>query len=109
MCAGYELCSFKPAETHLSDISKYPQVCQRIILRIIVLITSKLSIHQTEKTDAKLSVIFSSFQIVEILELIFGQEARYPSVEELLLHDLFRNIDLREMRSVPVTVKNHRA
>ncbi|XP_015517643.2 slowpoke-binding protein isoform X4 [Neodiprion pinetum] len=68
MCAGYELCSFKPTETQLSDINKYPQ-------------------------------------ILEILELIFEQpDARYPSVEELLLHDLFRNIDLREMRSAPVTM-----
>ncbi|XP_048505448.1 slowpoke-binding protein isoform X3 [Athalia rosae] len=68
MCAGYELCSFKPMETHLSDITKYPQ-------------------------------------IIEILELIFEQqEAQYPTVEELLLHDLFRNIDLREMRSAPVTM-----
>lgn len=26
MCAGYELCSFKPTAAHLSDIETYPQV-----------------------------------------------------------------------------------
>ncbi|XP_015596851.1 slowpoke-binding protein isoform X2 [Cephus cinctus] len=68
MCAGYELCTFKPTPVHLSDLDKYPQV-------------------------------------VELLDLIFEQQSsRYPTVEELLLHDLFRNIDLREMRSAPVTI-----
>lgn len=38
-------------------------------------------------------------QVVEVLELIFQYpDGRYPTVEELLMCDLFRNIDLREMR-----------
>lgn len=37
--------------------------------------------------------------VVEVLELIFQHpEGRYPTIQELLLCDLFRNIDLREMR-----------
>ncbi|XP_015177663.1 PREDICTED: slowpoke-binding protein isoform X1 [Polistes dominula] len=68
MCAGYELCSFKPTAAHLSDIEIYPQV-------------------------------------IELLEIIFDETRnRYPSIEELLIHDLFRNIDLREMRCAPVTI-----
>ncbi|XP_060812681.1 slowpoke-binding protein isoform X1 [Bombus pascuorum] len=68
MCAGYELPSFKPNSTHLSDIEIYPQV-------------------------------------VELLQFIFGESSnRQKIIEELLVHDLFRNIDLREMRSAPVTI-----
>lgn len=68
MCAGYELCSFKPTAVHLSDLEMYPQV-------------------------------------VELLELIFDEPSSRPrNIHELLVHDLFRNIDLREMRSAPVTI-----
>ncbi|XP_048270582.1 slowpoke-binding protein isoform X3 [Bombus terrestris] len=68
MCAGYELPSFKPNSTHLSDVEIYPQV-------------------------------------VELLQFIFGESSnRQKIIEELLVHDLFRNIDLREMRSAPVTI-----
>lgn len=38
------------------------------------------------------------------MKLIFNQPGYYPSIEELLIHDLFRNIDLREMRHAPATV-----
>lgn len=39
-------------------------------------------------------------QVVEVLDFIFEHpEMRLPTVEELLLCDLFRNIDLREMRN----------
>ncbi|XP_067003847.2 slowpoke-binding protein [Anabrus simplex] len=42
-------------------------------------------------------------QVVEVLELIFHHpERRFPTVEELLLLDFFRNIDLREMRATPL-------
>ncbi|GFG32951.1 hypothetical protein Cfor_05510, partial [Coptotermes formosanus] len=42
-------------------------------------------------------------QVVEILEFIFQHpEQRFPSVEELLLCDFFRNIDLRELRAAPL-------
>ncbi|KYN21007.1 PREDICTED: slowpoke-binding protein isoform X1 [Trachymyrmex cornetzi] len=68
MCAGYELCTFRPSAVQLSDIEMYPQV-------------------------------------VRFLELIFTEsENRFTSIEELLIHDLFRNIDLREMRCAAVTV-----
>ncbi|KAG7197781.1 hypothetical protein KM043_001597 [Ampulex compressa] len=44
-------------------------------------------------------------QVVELLDSIFVETcSHYPSVEDLLVHDLFRNIDLREMRSAPVTI-----
>ncbi|XP_017886145.1 slowpoke-binding protein isoform X8 [Ceratina calcarata] len=44
-------------------------------------------------------------QVVELLKFIFGDSCnRHKIVEELLVHDLFRNIDLREMRSAPVTI-----
>jgi len=43
--------------------------------------------------------------VVEILEFIFQHpEQRFPSVEELLLCDFFRNIDLRELRATPLPV-----
>ncbi|XP_044737833.1 slowpoke-binding protein isoform X2 [Chrysoperla carnea] len=48
-------------------------------------------------------------QVVEVLELIFQHpDGRYPTIEELLLCDLFRNIDLREMRGSSVPVFHHR-
>ncbi|XP_029175672.1 slowpoke-binding protein isoform X2 [Nylanderia fulva] len=44
-------------------------------------------------------------QVLRFLELIFTEsEHRFTSIEELLMHDLFRNIDLREMRCSAVTV-----
>uniref|UniRef100_T1IRE2 Protein kinase domain-containing protein n=1 Tax=Strigamia maritima TaxID=126957 RepID=T1IRE2_STRMM len=42
-------------------------------------------------------------EIVDILKFIFEQEdGIYPSVEDISLLDFFRNMDLREMRSMPV-------
>lgn len=38
------------------------------------------------------------FQVAEVLQMIFESPGGYPSLEELVLCDLFRNIDLREMR-----------
>ncbi|XP_043254473.1 slowpoke binding protein isoform X1 [Colletes latitarsis] len=44
-------------------------------------------------------------QVVELLKFIFGEPTnRQKIIQELLVHDLFRNIDLREMRSAPVTI-----
>ncbi|XP_033229146.1 slowpoke-binding protein isoform X5 [Belonocnema kinseyi] len=42
-------------------------------------------------------------QVNAFLKYLF-EGPRFPSVEELIIHDLFRNIDLREMRSAPVTI-----
>lgn len=54
-------------------------------------------ISQTHKTTTK--------QVVEVLQMIFeSPDNRYPAVEELVLCDLFRNIDLREMRGPTVSV-----
>ena len=36
--------------------------------------------------------------------MIFDSPSRYPTLEELVLCDLFRNIDLREMRGTRVPV-----
>lgn len=44
-------------------------------------------------------------QVVEILQMIFeAPDGRYPTVQELVFCDLFRNIDLREMRGTSVSV-----
>lgn len=46
-------------------------------------------------------------QVAEVLSFIFDSpDGRYPSIEELVLCDLFRNIDLREMRGtcIPVSI-----
>ncbi|XP_026672377.1 slowpoke-binding protein isoform X3 [Ceratina calcarata] len=49
--------------------------------------------------------MYPQVQVVELLKFIFGDSCnRHKIVEELLVHDLFRNIDLREMRSAPVTI-----
>ncbi|KAJ4436503.1 hypothetical protein ANN_16534 [Periplaneta americana] len=46
---------------------------------------------------------YNLFAVVEVLEFIFqNPERRFPSVEELLMCDFFRNIDLREMRATPL-------
>jgi PX domain-containing protein kinase-like protein len=43
--------------------------------------------------------------VVEVLDFIFHHpKQRFPSIEELLLCDFFRNIDLREMRAAPLPV-----
>lgn len=45
-------------------------------------------------------------QVVEVLKLIFEPpDNQFPTVEELVLCDLFRNIDLREMRGPSISVK----
>ncbi|XP_006611915.1 slowpoke-binding protein isoform X4 [Apis dorsata] len=44
-------------------------------------------------------------QVIELFKFIFDELSnRHKIIEEILVHDLFRNIDLREMRSVPVTL-----
>ncbi|XP_037778575.1 slowpoke-binding protein-like isoform X1 [Penaeus monodon] len=41
-------------------------------------------------------------QVVQVLEYIFGNGDQYPSIEEILCMDFFRNLDLREMRAAPL-------
>lgn len=42
--------------------------------------------------------------VIEILNLIFDYpDGGYPTVEELVLHEFFRTIDLREMRGMGVS------
>ncbi|KAF6213105.1 hypothetical protein GE061_010820 [Apolygus lucorum] len=56
-------------------------------------------------TTANLLDIASYPQVVEVLEFIFNNpKQRCPSIEELLLSDFFRNIDLREMRATSLPV-----
>uniref|UniRef100_V9II10 Slowpoke binding protein n=1 Tax=Apis cerana TaxID=7461 RepID=V9II10_APICE len=44
-------------------------------------------------------------QVIELFKFIFDELSnRHKIIEEILVHDLFRNIDLREMRSAPVTL-----
>lgn len=89
MCAGYELSSPVPSKAHLQlDLERYPQV-NLITLRIDFL-----------------HICLIEFQVVEVLQMIFESPNGFPSLEELVLFDLFRNIDLREMRGscVPVSL-----
>ncbi|XP_049282400.1 uncharacterized protein LOC125763365 isoform X2 [Anopheles funestus] len=47
-------------------------------------------------------------QVVDVLQMIFeSPDGRYPTVEELVLCDIFRNIDLREMRGTCVPSFKH--
>lgn len=96
MCAGYELCTFRPSAVQLSDIEMYPQV------EISIAITTRRDLFIKRKCKHH---VFQ-FQVVRFLELIFTEsENHFTSIEELLIHDLFRNIDLREMRCAAVTVR----
>lgn len=44
--------------------------------------------------------------MVQVLEYIFGNGDQYPSIEEILCMDFFRNLDLREMRAAPLPVRS---
>lgn len=45
--------------------------------------------------------------VIEILNLIFDYpDGGYPSIEEIVLHEFFRNIDLREMRGMGVCINS---
>ncbi|XP_058804976.1 slowpoke-binding protein isoform X2 [Phymastichus coffea] len=60
-----------------------------------------------EPTAANLSDIQKYPQVLECLRFIFDgpiHGLKYPGVEQLILHDLFRNIDLREMRNASVNI-----
>ncbi|GAB0089024.1 uncharacterized protein DMENIID0001_035020 [Sergentomyia squamirostris] len=47
-------------------------------------------------------------QVADVLQLIFDSpDGKYPSVEDLVMHDLFRNIDLRELRGTCVPSFKH--
>ncbi|KAK7082698.1 hypothetical protein SK128_009798 [Halocaridina rubra] len=46
-------------------------------------------------------------QVVQVLEYIFGNGDQYPSIEEILCIDFFRNLDLREMRAAPLPVREN--
>lgn len=93
MCAGYELCTFRPSAVQLSDIEMYPQVSINYTYDMTFVLSRKRSTHA------------SIVQVIRFLELIFAEtDNHFTSIEELLIHDLFRNIDLREMRCAAVTV-----
>lgn len=53
-------------------------------------------------TPKHLDDIASYPQVVQVLEYIFGNGDQYPSIEEILCMDFFRNLDLREMRAAPL-------
>ncbi|XP_058452497.1 uncharacterized protein LOC131431058 isoform X2 [Malaya genurostris] len=47
-------------------------------------------------------------QVIDVLQMIFeSPDGRYPTVEELVLCDIFRNIDLRELRGTCVPSFKH--
>lgn len=97
MCAGYELCTFRPSAIQLSDIQMHPQVYE--------LITIIIDIIDSRNKHLRIFNCIFQFQVLRFLELIFTEsEHHFTSIEELLIHDLFRNIDLREMRCAAVTV-----
>ncbi|XP_014223546.1 slowpoke-binding protein isoform X1 [Trichogramma pretiosum] len=62
-----------------------------------------------EPTPDNLASINKYPQVLECLRFIFERspkpnQSKYPSIEELILHDLFRNIDLRELRNSSVNI-----
>lgn len=96
MCAGYELCTFRPSPIQLSDIEMHPQV---------LIIATTAWIVFTKRALPPINTHIFQSQVLRFLELIFTEsEHHFTSIEELLIHDLFRNIDLREMRCTAVTV-----
>ncbi|XP_076060361.1 uncharacterized protein LOC143036681 isoform X4 [Oratosquilla oratoria] len=44
-------------------------------------------------------------QVLQVLDFIFGSGEQYPSIEEILCLDFFRNLDLREMRAMPIPAR----
>lgn len=95
MCAGYELSSPTPTKTHLQlDLERYPQVkiCESNQIGLVLIFSVP-------------RICIIEFQVVEVLQMIFESPTGYPSLEELVLSDLFRNIDLREMRGSCVPVR----
>lgn len=52
-----------------------------------------------------------NLQVADILQLIFynSSESKCPKLEDLVMCDIFRNIDLREMRgtNIPVRIIKH--
>lgn len=95
MTAGYELCTFEPTALNFADIQRYPQVRKRFAFFFL-----------NYDYDFFLNIFFF-YQVWECLKFIFDQSGgRYPSIEQLILHDLFRNIDLRELRNASVNVSN---
>ncbi|KAF2364842.1 Protein kinase-like domain [Trinorchestia longiramus] len=40
--------------------------------------------------------------VVKVLDFIFGCGENYPSIEDILCCDFFRNLDLREMKAMPL-------
>jgi len=60
-----------------------------------------------EPTAANFADIQRYPQVLDCLEFIFDRQtpgATYPSIAELIFHDLFRNIDLRELRNSSVNI-----
>uniref|UniRef100_A0A182NEQ9 Protein kinase domain-containing protein n=1 Tax=Anopheles dirus TaxID=7168 RepID=A0A182NEQ9_9DIPT len=97
MCAGYELTSPQPTPGHYQlDLERYPQVSMRTVRALIL------------HPDHNLTPAPSTPQVVDVLQMIFeSPDGRYPTVEELVLCDIFRNIDLREMRGTCVPSFKH--
>ena len=44
--------------------------------------------------------------MVKVLDYIFGCGENYPSIEDLLCCDFFRKLDLREMKAMPLPVRD---
>ncbi|XP_065207219.1 slowpoke-binding protein isoform X2 [Planococcus citri] len=60
---------------------------------------------EPEPTPANMLDVAHYPHVVEILEFVFkNPKKRIPSVEELLISDFFRSIDLREMRAISLPV-----
>lgn len=95
MCAGYELRTVEPTAEQMTDLDRYPQVCLECA-----------NSNRVSSWDMKINFgSIDCLQVAEFLQTIFDRtKPRRLSVHELLVHDFFRNIDLREMRSAPVTV-----
>lgn len=92
MAAGYELTEPEPTAANIMDVMHCPQVNVR------------LELQYTSRWPIYIAHVYVP-QVAELLGFIFrNPKKRIPTVEELLISDFFRNIDLREMRAISLPV-----
>ena len=97
MCMGQEMTTPKPSMRVLEmEMEQFPQVNTRVYSSSDQLFNS---VHMHTYINVCVNFIFLFVQILDVLNLIFEpSNGACPSVEELVLCDLFRSIDLRELR-----------
>lgn len=85
-----------------NDISAVDVLC---FGHVLFEMAAGYELTESEPTAANILDIIHYVQVVEVLDFIFkNPKKRVPSVEELLISDFFRSIDLREMRATSLPV-----